>query len=383
MRNQPPFPPDAAEAFRIQGDFLRAEPYGNGHINQTYAVCFNQAGTRVRYIFQKINRHVFPDTPGLMRNIARVTGHLKRKLVERGAEEPSRKTLTLVPTRTGEAFHSTAQGEHWRAYLFIENADSHDVVQTPEQAGEAARAFGRFMRDLADLPPPALHVTIPDFHDTPKRLLALKNAAAENPMNRLAECRSDMETVERLAPLAGALVDGMNAGAIPRRVTHNDTKLNNVMLDTDSGRGLCVIDLDTVMPGSALFDFGDLVRTSTGRHAEDTRNLDEVRVDRALLRAVIRGYLEGAGEALTPAEIEKMPLAGVIISFEIGVRFLTDYLQGDRYFAIHAPDDNLARARVQFAKAADLHRHLETWNRMIREFAGSSSPEIPETAKRP
>lgn len=348
-----------AEMFLLHGDFLEAVPYGSGHINDTYAAVFDQGGTRVRYIFQRINHRVFQNPVALMDNIQRVTAHLQTKL----PREKSRRALTLIPARDGRPFHRDAAGHYWRCYLFIEGARTYDAVQSPRQAYEAARAFGRFQELLADLPPPRLHETIPDFHHTPKRLAALEAALAADVAGRVRDCGPEIEFVMQRRALTCALLDA----GLPERITHNDTKLNNVMLDDATGEGVCVIDLDTVMPGLALYDFGDQVRTTTSPAKEDERDLSKVGLRREMFEALARGYLETAGRFLTREEKRLLVVAGKVITLEIGIRFLTDFLAGDVYFKVHRPGHNLDRCRTQFQLVAS----IETQERALTDWVQS------------
>ncbi|NQU11481.1 aminoglycoside phosphotransferase family protein, partial [bacterium] len=253
--------------FQIHGEFRQADPYGSGHINDTYCAVYDQGGTIVRFIHQRVNHLIFKNPVALMANVARVTAHLRQKLLADGASEIDRRTLTLVPTRAGAPYHCDAAGNHWRTYLFIENARTYDAVGSPQQAFAAARAFGRFQQLLADLPAPRLHDTIPDFHHTPKRFQGLEQAIAADRAGRAQRTGPEIEFAQRRQQLTTALL----AAGLPERITHNDTKFNNVMIDDATGEGICVIDLDTVMPGLALYDFGDLVRTATSPAAEDER----------------------------------------------------------------------------------------------------------------
>jgi len=345
--------------FHIYGEFVKAVPYGSGHINDTYCVAFNQAGCPVRYIFQRINHHVFRNPEALMENILRVTQHLGGKFSEH--EDASRSALTLVPTREGAAFHYDQTSGYWRAYLFIERARSFDAVQSPTQAFEAARAFGRFQWLLSDLPAPPLHETIPDFHHTPKRFLALEKAIAADKLNRAARANSEIAFALRNKAITSRLLDAH----LPERVTHNDTKFNNVMLDDETGTGVCVIDLDTVMPGLVLYDVGDMVRTTTSPAKEDERDLSKVGMQFDLFEALMRGYLESANAFLTPAEKDSLAFAGKLITFEIGVRFLTDFLEGDHYFKVHRDGHNLDRCRTQFKLVESIDRQEDQMHRLV------------------
>ncbi len=332
-----------ASHFLLHGNLLDAQRYGNGHINDTFVVNFDQAGTPVRYIFQRINHRIFKNVPQLMENIGRVTAHVAGK----ATEGDNRRALILVTTRTGEPFHQTPSGEYWRVYLFVEHARTYDAVENPQQAYEAARAFGLFQQSLADLPGNRLHETIPHFHDTPTRFEALRKAAEADVAGRKKEVLPELKFAFEREGETSRLLDLVRSGHIPERVTHNDTKLNNVMLDDATGEGICVIDLDTVMPGLSLYDFGDLVRFATNTAAEDEADLTKIDVSLPVFEAIVQGYIAGAGDILTPSEWENLVFAGKLMTYEVGIRFLTDYLQGDIYFKTKRPGHNLDRARNQ------------------------------------
>ncbi|MBN1864041.1 MAG: aminoglycoside phosphotransferase family protein [Victivallales bacterium] len=336
----------AGENFAIHGVLDAAQPYGSGHINDTYAATYDQAGTKVRYIFQRINTNVFRKPESLMSNIARVTSHLWSKANH--SLEMSRSALRLVYTREGKHFLKTATGEYWRVYLFIEGARTYDVMTSASQAFFAARAFGHFQCLLADLPGDPLECTIPDFHNTPKRLEALKAAIKQDPVGRAKDVPREIKFVLEREATVHLLEDAKNTGKLPERVTHNDTKLNNVMIDDVTAEGICVIDLDTVMPGLVAYDFGDLVRTSVSPAAEDELNLDKVCLRMEMIEALAQGYFLSAGSMLTKDESESLTRAGEVITIEIGIRFLTDYLSGDVYFKTKREGHNLDRCRVQF-----------------------------------
>lgn len=350
---------EIARQFELYGEVRSAEPYGSGHINSTYCVCFDQAGTPVRYIFQRINHHVFSQPPALMQNIERVTAHLAARLAS--VPGGTRNVLTLVRTRAGASWHRDEQGQYWRVYLFIEKARTYDAVKSPGQAFEAARAFGRFQELLADLPAPRLHATIPDFHDTPKRFARLEQAMAADVAGRSRLAGPEIEFAVQRKCDAGLLLQAN----LPERITHNDTKLNNVMLDDATGQGVCVIDLDTVMPGLALYDFGDMVRATTSPAQEDERDLSKVTMQFSMFEALARGYLEGAGAFLTQAEKQHLVLAGKLMTFECGIRFLTDFLDGDSYFKIHHENHNLDRCRTQFRLVESIEQQTGAMNRLL------------------
>jgi Ser/Thr protein kinase RdoA (MazF antagonist) len=362
-------PAQAARGFAVGGVLDSVAPYGSGHINHSYCAVFEQGGRRERFLLQRINTHVFPDPAALMENIERVTTHLGKKF---GRVDGGRRVLTLIRARPGRVgqdgrpWHLDEEGGFWRMYEFIEGARSYDVVETVAQAYEAARAFGEFQGMLGDLHSPRLHETIPGFHSTPKRLAALKRAIEADSLGRAEGAEREIafalerESVTRLLVEAG----------LPERVTHNDTKINNVLLDERTGKGICVIDLETVMPGLAPFDFGDMVRTMSCRAAEDERNLSLVQVDMGLFEALTRGYLSVAGGFLLDLEKRVLVQAGRVITLEQGIRFLADHLEGDRYFKVHRAGQNLDRARAQFRLVESLEEHAAAMERMVEAAEG-------------
>lgn len=333
----------AANAFEAGGEVESASRYGSGHIHDTYSVRFNEGGRRgAHVILQRINTKIFKNPVAVMENIRRVTTHVRSRLA--GFPDADRRVLQLVPTREGCAWHVDEEEQYWRAYRFIEGAKTFDEVKSERQAFEAAKAFGEFQRMLADLPGERLAESIPHFHDTPKRFSDFELAADADLAGRAKHvCDEIAFAIERRA-IAGAL---MEAG-LPERVTHNDTKLNNVLLDEQTGEGICVIDLDTAMPGFVAYDFGDMVRTMTCPAAEDEQDLSRVEMRFALFEAVLRGYLEGSGDFLTLAERESLIAGSKVIVFEQGVRFLADHLAGDTYYKVSRPGQNLDRCRTQF-----------------------------------
>ena len=382
LPDQPP-PVDLASVagrFALHGQFLEGEPYGSGHINDTFAVRFDQAGATVRYILQRINHRVFKDIEGLMSNISRVTAHAARRVRENNAGPgASRRALTLVPSLDGKTHSTDAAGCPWRCYLFIENARTYDIVETPAHAREAARAFGAFQSLVSNLPGARLAETIPGFHDTPKRFAAFQRALAADTHNRASSARAEIAFALQNEPIAGVLLDLHKNGEIPERATHNDTKINNVMLDDTTHEGICVIDLDTVMPGLAPYDFGDMVRTATNAGAEDERDLSKISMRLPFYEGLVAGYLAAAGAFLTAAERAHLAFSGKLITFEIGLRFLTDYLEGDVYFKTRRPAHNLDRCRTQFA----LVRSIDSQQSAMEAVDARLSREIataPETA---
>ena len=334
--------------FEIDGDFVDATPYGNGHINDTYAAGFDQGGAPVRYILQRVNHEVFKDPVKVMENIERVTAHIRKSLEAQGVERISSKVLTLLPSTAGPTWHQDPEGNFWRVYVFVEQATSFDQIETQAQAYEAAKAFGGFQKLLADLPAPRLHETIAGFHHTRGRFDALVRAVQGDVCNRATRVKSEIDFVLERERQVDVLLDLLAQGRLRERVTHNDTKLNNVLIDNSTNKGLCVIDLDTVMPGLILYDFGDLCRTATRPTPEDERDLTKVVMRLDLFEAIVAGYLESAADFLSAVEKDHLAFSASLITLEIGIRFLTDYLEGDRYFKTHSPDHNADRARVQF-----------------------------------
>lgn len=354
-----PLPDLAAitDAFPLFGAFRSGAPYGSGHINDTFAIVLDQAGTEVRYILQRINDRIFRDVPALMENIERVTRHVTARVREVGSANASRRALTLVHARDGRPYHRDAAGGWWRCYLFIELARTYDIIETPEQARAAAHAFGEFQAILGGLPGGRLHETIPHFHHTRRRFATLEAAIASNRSGRKAEAAAEIAFAREHEPMVDVLLDLHARGLLPERIAHNDTKLNNVMIDDATQEGVCVIDLDTVMPGLALYDFGDMVRSATNAAAEDERDLGCVEMRLPVYEALVDGYLESAGGFLTDTERAQLAFAGRLITFEIGIRFLTDFLAGDVYFKAHRPGHNLDRARNQFALLRRMEHH--------------------------
>jgi hypothetical protein len=348
-----------ARQFLIAGEYQEGESYGSGHINDTYCVVFDQAGTYVRYLFQRINHTVFKNPVALMENVHRVTVHLGNKTA--GSPDASRCVLKLVSARDGKVWYCDAEGNHWRVYLFIEQARTYDTVESTAQAFEAAKAFGQFQKLLADLPSPRLNNTIPNFHNTPRRFEQFEKALAADASNRAQLARPEIEFAFHQKSITGVLL----AANLPERVTHNDTKLNNVMIDDATGKWVCVIDLDTVMPGLVHYDFGDMVRTTTSLAKEDERDLSKVGMQFPMFEALVRGYLSTATDFLTPLEKKFLPFAGKLITFEIGLRFLTDFLEGDQYFKVHRKNHNLDRCRTQFKLVESIGQQEDAMSKLL------------------
>ena len=361
------FKKDIASRFCIDhAELSEFELYGSGHINETYRVVFKAGGQDDAYIFQKINTNVFRNPDFLMENMARVLKHSESKLT--GKPDQARRCIHLVPARNGKMYYRGEDGSCWRAYHFIGGASTYNILETEEQAYQAAKAFGAFQMLLADLPGERLHETIPNFHNTPSRYADFEKALANDKAGRSGQCRPEIEFAKKVSWMAPVLVDLQAKGELPERITHNDTKLNNVLLDDKTGEGLCVIDLDTVMPGLSLYDFGDMVRTSVSPAAEDETDLSKVQARTGVFRALVKGYLEGAQGCLTKKEMEMLPFSGILITYEIGLRFLSDFLDGDVYFRTARPNHNLDRCRTQFTLVQRLMEKESELNAIVKDF---------------
>lgn len=356
---------EISKQFQIYGEIQHAETFKIGHINETYSATYDQGGTRVRYIHQKINSHVFQNPPAVMKNLMRVTTHLRRKLELQEASDITRRSLILIPTRNGQSFYRNGNNEFWRTFVFIEGVQTFESVQSPEQALQAGRAFGEFQSLLVDLPGGRLIETIPNFHNTRKRFTALQQAIQKDHYNRAKEAQAEIAFALAHEQIVDVILDAMARGRIPERITHNDTKFNNVMLDTKSGEAMCVVDLDTVMPGCALYDFGDMVRTTTSPTLEDEKDLTKVNMQMPVFKKLAEGYFSTAGSFLTQAEKNLMAFAGKLITFEIGIRFLTDFLSGDTYFRIHRPGHNLDRCRTQFKLVESIEQQEKAMQKFV------------------
>ncbi len=350
--------------FAIEGTVTEIREYGSGHINRTKRVETVQHGQRRQYIFQQINTQVFQDVDRLMENITNVTAYLREKIAAQGGD-PSREALQVIPTKDGKSYYRDADAGCYRMYPFITDAISLDAVEKPQDFYESAVAFGNFQALLSEYPVETLHETIPDFHHTAKRFQTFCQAVEADACGRAAQVQPEIAFLMERESEMGVLVKLFEQKELPLRVTHNDTKLNNVLMDRKTGKGLCVIDLDTVMPGLSLYDFGDAVRFGANTAAEDATDTAGVSLDLELYRQYVAGYLKGCQGMLTQNERELLPVGAKLMTLECGMRFLTDYLCGDVYFRIHRKQQNLDRCRTQFALAADMERKWEEMQEMI------------------
>ena len=359
---------EVLEAYRFPQTLLGAVRYGQGHINDTFCVlCQPQEGDCVRFILQGLSSAAFPHPEELMENFIGITSFLRQKIVADGGD-PLRETLSLVKTADGKDFYTDSQGKVWRLMPFIENTDCFQSA-TPELFEASARAFGRFQYMLQGYPADTLHETIVNFHNTEDRFAKFLAALEADRMNRAASVQKEIQFVlDRKADCSVAL-QALRDGRLPLRVTHNDTKLNNILIDRDTHEGICVIDLDTTMPGLSINDFGDSIRFGAATAEEDEKDLSKVNFDIGLYEVYTRGFLEGARGSLTAGELEFLPWGARLMTLECGIRFLTDYLDGDHYFRIHYPEQNLDRTRTQFKLVKDMEEQFEAMAAVVAKYA--------------
>ena len=359
---------DALAAYDFGGQLVGAVRYGSGHINDTFVV-HTQPGEDPcrRFILQRISSAAFKHPDEVMANIVGVTSFLGEKIKEAGGN-PARETMSVWATKSGENFYTDSEGGAWRVYPFVEDTICLQKAETPELFAASARAFGKFQRMLKDYPADTLYETIPKFHDTEDRLAKLKAAVAADVMGRVKEVGPELKFVQEREADCSVALSALRDGRLPLRVTHNDTKLNNILIDRESGEGICVIDLDTVMPGLAINDFGDSIRFGANHSAEDERDLTKVNFDLELFDVYAAGFLEGAGGALTETELDYLPWGAKLMTLECGIRFLTDYLEGDHYFRIHREGQNLDRCRTQFKLVSDMEAAWDDMKAVVDKY---------------
>lgn len=362
---------EAIAHFQYEGVLASEGPYGSGHINDTFLLTFDVEGEGKRnVILQRMNNEVFSDPVGLMENIVGVTSYLRKKIIDDGGD-PDRETLNVIPTVDGKDYYVDGAGDYWRSYKFITDATGYDKVEKPEHFYQSAVAFGHFQCMLADYPAETLHETIVGFHDTKARFATFKKVVEEDVMGRAASVKKEIQFVLEHEDVANYFSDLLAKGEIPLRVTHNDTKLNNIMIDNETGKGICVIDLDTVMPGLAMNDFGDSIRFGASTAAEDEMDLSKVSCSMELFDLYAKGFIEGCDGKLTKREIELMPMGAKTMTFECGMRFLTDYLQGDTYFKVHREGHNLDRCRTQFKLVEDMEKKWYTMQEIVNKYSNN------------
>ena len=356
--------------FSIYGDLESFKGFGNGHINNTYISVRNQGGTLVRYTHQRINKNVFKNPEQVVQNIHNVTGHIYNKLKaeQNGSISPSRRVLQIVPAKDGKLWHIDDAGDYWRTYVFIEHASTLEVMSGTDLAYKVGKAVGTFQKQLSDYTGPALYETIPRFHDMHWRYAQLDEAVASDKAGRLSSVKDEVDFLQANRDRGMILSDGLANGRLKSGITHNDTKLNNILFDDATGEAICMIDLDTVMPGTVLFDTGDLIRTATNTGAEDERDLSKVGFDTDLFRALIGGYMSEASDFLTDYEKSLIAESGRVFAQIMAVRFLTDYLNGDVYYKIERPSHNLDRTRTQLALMKSMDAQKNEIESIMREL---------------
>ena len=352
---------EALEQFAIDGSVKEIRPYGNGHINDTFLAVFQTGDGEKRYILQRMNHNIFKNPPLLMENVVGVTDYLRKAILAQGGD-PDRETLNVVRTLEGKSYYEDQGHSFWRVFLFVEGTLCLEKVESPKDFYNGGAAFGDFQRMLAEYPAGELHETIPNFHNTPSRFQDFRRALEADRAGRAALVRPEIEFALSREEEISVLTDLLKKGELPLRVTHNDTKLNNILFDRATGRALCVIDLDTVMPGLSLYDFGDSIRFGASTGAEDERDLSRIELDLELFEAFTEGFLKGCGGKLTRREIEMFPMGAKLMTYECGIRFLGDFLEGDVYFKVHRENHNLDRARTQFKLVADMEKK---WEQMV------------------
>ena len=359
---------DALNAFDFGGQVVGAVRYGSGHINDTFCV-HTQPGEDPcrRFILQRISSAAFHHPEQVMANIVGVTSYLGKVIAEAGGDH-TRETMCVYATKDGKNFYTDPEGGAWRVYPFIEDTKCLQSAETPELFAASARAFGRFQQMLKDYPADTLYETIPRFHDTEDRLAKLKAAVAADAMGRVKDVQAELDFVTAREADCSVALQALRDGKLPLRVTHNDTKLNNVLMGRKSGEGVCVIDLDTVMPGLSINDFGDSIRFGANHCAEDEKDLSKVNFDLSLFEVYTQGFLEGANGALTQAELDYLPWGAKLMTLECGIRFLTDYLEGDHYFRTHREGQNLDRCRTQFKLVADMEDQWEAMKAVVDKY---------------
>ena len=358
---------EAIKHFPFGGGVKEVIPYGNGHINDTYCVTAEQDGKRQRFILQRMNRNIFSNTKELMENIVGITSYLRKKIEENGGD-PERETLNVIPTLDGETYYTDSEGFGWRVYLYIEGATTYDLVENPEDFYASAVAFGHFQSLLADYPADTLHETIKNFHNTQDRYQKFLEAVEKDVMGRVKDVQEEIAFIKAHEKDTYVCQEMLKAKELPLRVTHNDTKLNNIMIDTKTGKAICVIDLDTVMPGLSIHDFGDSIRFGASTGAEDEVDLSKVSCSMELYELYTKGFIEGCKGRLTKKELEMLPMGAKVMTLECGMRFLTDYLQGDTYFKIHRPNHNLDRCRTQLKLVVDMEKKWDIMKKINKKY---------------
>lgn len=356
-----------AGLFEVEGEIESVAGHGNGHINDTMLVTCRDGEKYKKYILQRINHEIFKKPREVMENIIGVTEFLRKK-IEKAGGDPERETMRVVMAKDGTSCQKLEDGTYWRMYRFIGGATSYDAVKEPKDFYETALSFGHFQKMLEDYPAETLHETIPNFHNTADRLANFKKALEADAADRAAGVQEEIRFILDREEDCRVICDMLASGEIPLRVTHNDTKLNNIMIDNETGKGICIIDLDTVMPGSALYDYGDSIRFGACTGAEDERDLSKITCDLELFEVYTKGYIEGCEGSLTQTEIKMLPMGAKVITLEQGIRFLTDYLEGDHYYKTSRPGQNLDRTRTQLKMVKDMEDKWEKMAEIVQKY---------------
>lgn len=354
--------------FKFKGQFIEGNSYGEGHINDTYLVVFQDGDNKNYYILQRLNSNIFKNIAQLMNNVKLVTDFFRKKVIEAGGN-PARECMKIIDTVDDKTYFDDDKGNYWRAYDFIQDTISYQVVDSEDVFRDTGRAFGVFIANLDEFDATQLYEVIPNFHNTVERFKTFENTLNADTVNRATSAKEEIDFVLARKNYCHVIVDGLNNGEIPLRVTHNDTKANNVLVDAKTKKAICIIDLDTIMPGSLLYDFGDAIRSGCNTGLEDEKDLSKVAFNERLYEVFCEGFLEGIGDKITEKEIELLPLGAIMMTYECGIRFLTDYLDGDHYFKTHYAEHNLVRARTQFKLVGEMEKIYDKLKSIAKSYA--------------
>jgi len=355
------------QAFGIQEEILICEPFGSGHINDTYRVVTKTEKGEKEYVLQRMNTQIFQNPVGLMNNIKLVTEYMREIIIKKGGDS-ERETLHFYPTTDGKMYYIDEEGKYWRLEDMVMRSLSYDLAANREMFASTGTAFGQFMADLADFPADQLVEVIPNFHNTRVRYQTFVSEVEANRAGRIEDCRPEIEFALARKELAESIVKQLENNELPLRVTHNDTKINNILMDADTDQPLCIIDLDTIMPGACAYDFGDSIRFGASSALEDEKDLDKVYMKLDLFEAYTEGYMKAVGKTLTPAEAKSLAVGAMLLTYETGIRFLGDYLNGDVYFKTHRPGQNLDRARTQLKLVADMEAKFDQMQAIVDKY---------------
>lgn len=354
--------------FKFKGQFIEGSSYGEGHINDTYLIVFQDGNDKNYYILQRLNSNIFKNIASLMNNVKLVTDFVRKKVIEAGGD-PNRECMRIIDTVDNKTYFDDGDNNYWRAYDFIQNTISYQVVDSEDVFRDTGKAFGVFIANLDEFDASQLYEVIPNFHNTRDRYNTFEKALKADTVKRADTAKDEIDFVLARNKYCDIIVDGLQSGEIPLRVTHNDTKANNVLVDADTKKAICIIDLDTIMPGSLLYDFGDAIRSGCNTGLEDEKDLSKVEFNERLYEVFCEGFLKGIGEKITDKEVELLPLGAIMMTYECGIRFLTDYLDGDHYFKTHYAEHNLVRARTQFKLVAEMEKRYDKLLSIAKSYA--------------